>query len=338
MFSPAARAWNAIGHETVALIAWDQMSPAVRTKIVDTLDWHPRLEKDLQPPTGPSRDRYIFAVAATWPDYVRGTFDPLNRFEHHPQWHYFDVPIDIGGVHGPVPNPVWDGRTSPQNLLQAMQKVQAQVVATSTPPMRRAIDLCWIEHLAGDAHQPLHAVSLYSPDYPTGDKGGNERLITTSWSNHANLHSLWDGLEGQGFAVDRSLKVAERIEREHPPTQFTAQARDLVPADWIKQSHDLAISEAYLNGALPGIPRNQLGEGQDAPPLPAGYERRAREVADRQIALAGYRLANLLTKLAAEMPTPPPAPAGEPKFIEDPMPLPGAMAAPAPTTMPVTTR
>jgi hypothetical protein len=47
--SPAA-AWNSLGHKVVAEIAWQQLDPATRQAIVDTLRRHPRFDTDFQAP------------------------------------------------------------------------------------------------------------------------------------------------------------------------------------------------------------------------------------------------------------------------------------------------
>ena len=42
-----AHAWNATGHEAVALVAWDHLTPATRAKLTALLEQHPRRDKDL---------------------------------------------------------------------------------------------------------------------------------------------------------------------------------------------------------------------------------------------------------------------------------------------------
>ena len=40
-------------------------------------------------------------------------------------------------------------------------------------PADRADALCWVCHLVGDIHQPLHCVSLFNATFTSGDRGGN---------------------------------------------------------------------------------------------------------------------------------------------------------------------
>lgn len=54
-------------------------------------------------------------------------------------------------------------------------------------------------HYIGDIHQPLHAVSRFTPKYPNGDAGGNAFLIEPfgpEGNQIANMHELWDSILG----------------------------------------------------------------------------------------------------------------------------------------------
>src|SRR6478736_3125860 len=72
-------AWSALGHKTVAEIAWRQLDPATRQTIVDTIRRNPRFDKDFvgkmddKALTGDKaiEDHWIFQFAATWPDVIR---------------------------------------------------------------------------------------------------------------------------------------------------------------------------------------------------------------------------------------------------------------------------
>ena len=86
-----AFAWNNLGHKVVAEIAWQQLTPAQRQSIVDTLRRHPRfdadfvakMEDDVQGSSKEKQDHWIFQHAATWPDLARSLkgepFDDARR-------------------------------------------------------------------------------------------------------------------------------------------------------------------------------------------------------------------------------------------------------------------
>ena len=302
--STAAFGWNATGHEAVAQVALDQLTQPQRDKLVDMLKAHVRYDKDLLYSMKPDEDPKLTAVlqAATWPDFVKSPGNPLNRTENHGQWHYVDYPYDRDGKTGPEPVEKWDGTSDPANLLQAMQKMDAELSNPATPADRKAIDLCWVLHLVGDIHQPLHAVSFYSNTYPDGDKGGNSIHVSTGSNPDMPLHAVWDNLEG---TVNRNAhinpavirKIADRVEKAHPPAEFEKQLADKNVTDWARDSFELSKSAVYLNGKLNGMPAaDAKADPGDVPALPAGYEADAQKVADRQVALAGYRLAAVLQK------------------------------------------
>ena len=63
------------------------------------------------------------------------------------------------------------------------------------------------------------------------------------------------------------------------------------PKAWSLESRGIAIDKAYLHGELKG------GTSKDAAEdLPEGYTKAAKVVAEKQAALAGYRLADELQK------------------------------------------
>jgi S1/P1 Nuclease len=50
-------------------------------------------------------------------------------------------------------------------------------------------------HYIGDIHQPLHASTRYTKDYPEGDEGGNYfRVTIPHHKDVSNLHALWDSV------------------------------------------------------------------------------------------------------------------------------------------------
>jgi hypothetical protein len=309
IYSHQACAWSPSGHEIVAMIAYDQLSPGAKVKVNAILEAHPRRDKDLLAGMQTSDDRNVtlFIVASTWPDMVRMPTNPSSHTDNHPAWHYVDYPfnMDPNGPAGPQPAEDWDGHSDPQNLLQAMQELVPEFSNAKTPTERQAIDLSWIEHLVGDIHQPLHATSAYSSTFPQGDRGGNSVMIMTTQGQIMNLHAYWDTLEGPDTGIVAIRGAADRIERIHPISEYGDAAKDLDPKAWAKESFDLAKSNVYPGGNLIGIPRSASPDDPPQPPtLTAGYENNAHALAERRIALAGYRLGALVEKLVADLSIP----------------------------------
>src|SRR6187399_2619452 len=90
-------AWNATGHQLVAGIAWDRMTPAARQQAIALLQAAPPdaclldlFPTDLRPLE--VRQREFFVAASTWADIVRpGQNDtrPCTRF-HRRDWHFIN--------------------------------------------------------------------------------------------------------------------------------------------------------------------------------------------------------------------------------------------------------
>jgi hypothetical protein len=62
---------------------------------------------------------------------------------------------------------------------------------------KRAVALCWVCHLVGDGHQPLHTVKLLTTQFPApeGDRGGTRFYIRVrEGARTISLHTFWDDL------------------------------------------------------------------------------------------------------------------------------------------------
>ncbi|HEX3357642.1 MAG TPA: S1/P1 nuclease [Tepidisphaeraceae bacterium] len=305
---PARCSWGWIdsGHKVVALIAWEDLTPKTRAAVTQILKGHPLYQKDLQDnlPEGTKPEdaaRYAFAYAATWPDKVRGQNHPMHAAYNHPQWHYIDIPFD-DGVETP---PQKDQGEGPHNAVEALTQCSAELKNPQAAADKRAIDLCWVIHLVGDIHQPLHTVSLYSKQYPKGDQGGNAELVLRDPpypDSMANLHLVWDSLPGDYKSEFIDQYIAQGV---HSDPQFSrAKMKSLLGTTdfmaWAKESNALAVEDAYLNGHLDTAvaPKGRSGAAPDKiPGLPPGYMAKAELVAMHQVGLAGYRLADMLNEM-----------------------------------------
>jgi hypothetical protein len=157
-------------------------------------------------------------------------------------------------------------------------------------------------HLVGDIHQLLHTAQLFTTDYTQGDRGGNEICVrVTQAGQPMDLHRFWDGVttSSSNLTRRRNEATALRTRQEFQRSQLT----ELVSTDfesWAKESYEIATKIAYRNGGWIGNPK---GGSMDctmvaaAPVLPVGYVVSASRIAERRMILAGYRLADLLTRL-----------------------------------------
>jgi hypothetical protein len=301
-----ARAWNSTGHQVGAEIAWRELKPAVREKVLAILRQHPQFAAQLEPSEvkadSPEFGERVFARASTWPDIVRSARGK-DREYHHPEWHYINTPIIAEGTDRatleipPVGEKPEAGKP-PQNILQAMNGCVERLKNADAPVAERAVALAWIEHLVGDVHQPLHASAYFSPDYLKGDRGGN--LFMVKYHNVlTNLHSFWDELLGKYMEHRLVNAVTEKVLEGHPRASLEKELAVTAFADWAAESFKLANDVVYAGGKLKGLTReaSAADQGATTPELPEKYDEQARDAARLRVALAGYRLADLLNRI-----------------------------------------
>src|SRR5262249_34868311 len=114
------------------------------------------------------------------------------------------------------------------------------------------------------------------------------------------LHRFSDSVitSSQNLTRLRNDATTLRNRQEFQRSQLTELANTDFES-WAKESFDVATKIAYLNGRLVGVPRHgnkDCSTVAAAPVLPVGYVVNASRIADRRIILAGYRLADLLTR------------------------------------------
>jgi hypothetical protein len=304
--------WIDTGHEIIASITYDELTPASRAAATALLKQHPRYEKDLlaDKPEGFDGDRYAFMIAATWPDLVRAQNHPMHFVANHPAWHYIDIPYIKPGFTPPATQPsTGDAPSGPRDIVEALDKVTADLKNPATSPGDRAIALCWVLHLCGDIHQPLHAADFFSPQFPQGDKGGNSIIVlraANQYSTKTNLHALWDELPGnyRSLTLVKDLADGLRSDPEFSREKVAAalQVRDF--RAWAQESYGLAIEHCYLNGTIQCVTVESTRQDAriDIPPLPAGYVKTGEDICARRVVTASYRMADLLNSIFAAAP------------------------------------
>lgn len=288
--SSPAYAWDELGHRVVARVAWDHMSPRAQAAAVRLLtnapanSGIPALASDV---TGPDHGRELFIMAAYWPDLIRSRGVIGNAYAHA-DWHYVNFFWQQDTPGGPVVNRP-DKGTDGQLVVQ-LPRLAATLADASATDSARSVALAWILHLVGDAHQPMHNSARITPQDPNGDRGGNLFLLGGIYPRN-NLHAYWDALIGfsvpwrgardeAGYVGRVSAALAGRY------TPAWSRGR-LFPGEYERWSREgVAIAQRTLYPAW-------LVRGQ---PAPARYQPLAWSTAQPRLALAGYRIADLLDR------------------------------------------
>jgi hypothetical protein len=304
-------AWNATGHQVVAGIAWDNMTPAARRNVIGLLQAAPEdaCLRDLFPTDARPlelRQREFFMRAATWADLVRSNGDDdkraCTRF-HRRDWHFINYFWEgISGATGEdAPRNRRDVKTPEVDAVERLgwlrQNVTCSTAVCATSAEERATMLAWILHLAGDIHQPLHASARVTtaPGEEQGDQGGNLFKLGTE-QRSPSLHSYWDRIvdasvprrenetNNYGAYLDRVIAM---IEQEHPRAAAAPRLHAGDFAEWSLESFETTTLLVYPAT----LQRNVLPD--DA------YRERAFAASRTALAMAGYRLADLLNQMFA---------------------------------------
>ena len=160
MNATAAFAWGPMGHDVVAAIAEQHLTPKAKKNISKILD-------------GKSIVYY-----SSWMDSIQNSPYWENGYNKTKTWHYANV--DKGLTYQTMPkNPDGDVVTGLEFLTKELME-NFDNLTDST----KADYVKMIVHMVGDLHCPMHAGRL-------SDRGGNGMKVRWFGQN-TNLHSLWD--------------------------------------------------------------------------------------------------------------------------------------------------
>ena len=285
---PAA-AWNKPGHMATGAVAYHDLktNSGLLEKLVAVLREHPDYAAKWKPQVDEGaaanipEAEVLLMLAARWPDDSEDGHKGQKG-----EWHYINTPLAFDGSPTKPAKPnnlvssfaerVTDFKSAPDNAEGKIQK---------------AIALCWILHQLGDAHQPLHAVSLFSSRFQgnAGDLGGNIFYVRYSEGGATQkLHFVWDEAITSSYNLRQLNQLAITLRAENPRTKFENVAEQK-PQKWIEESAALAKSVVYQNGALQSGPNKN-----DGIVLPPGYSQERGRVGKQRGTLAGYRMADWL--------------------------------------------
>ncbi|HXU26670.1 MAG TPA: S1/P1 nuclease [Bacteroidia bacterium] len=205
--------------------------------------------------------KMTFAEAGTWMDDVRSD----KKYNYMKTWHYADVSRDCTYVEKGEANAI-------NTIEKAMNELKDKNKIT---PEQINMDLKLLFHLIGDFHQPLHC------GYPE-DKGGNTVDVEFNFLS-TNLHSTWDTKIIEYKLTDVQKGVLEFCKKLTPAEKKAYMKIDVVA--WFNDAR------AYLPEAY------NLEKGHT---VQEEYMKKALPVIEKQLVIAGLRLAAVLNQAFAK--------------------------------------
>lgn len=281
--------WSEGGHNVIGFLAFQLLPPAKQERFLEIIKKHPRFDQDFRAPANVNAVEWYAGRASYWPDVARRT--AYDR----PTWHYQLGACLVMGDRSLLNVPEFPGTLPTDATLETQDLYIAQAVELSRQVMKstqsdsdKALALCWLGHLVGDAHQPCHAGSLYCEAFPEGDRGANS--IQTVQAR--NMHALWDQLLGPRFDYgDVKRRVIEITGDDELREKLSAAKTGtfLEPETWLTESRSLATKHVYTSDVLDWI------EGDRSEPLELSdeYLKGAGRVARERAMLAAHRLAEV---------------------------------------------
>jgi hypothetical protein len=269
LLAARAPAWYPEGHEVVAMIAADNLTPRASAAIARILEVADEKRAVAE----------AMAAASIRPD-TEFRADPST----HP-WHYIALCLQDtrSDLHARCPG----GNCVTAKIDEYTRRLKDR----DYDHWGAASDLAFLIHFVGDVHQPLHAAG-------NSDRGGTCQPVEVT-PPEENLHFAWDDavvveLEHQ-LGTHSPRATATALERIHPRSKVPAKPASAEQMAW--ESHELAKTDVY--GAL-HIPERPCSPAacQSATPgkvvMSDAYMKREARVAGTRLAQAGYRLAAIL--------------------------------------------
>jgi hypothetical protein len=162
-------------------------------------------------------------------------------------------------------------------MLLALARFTSVLSDSSKSLSDRSDALKFVTHFVGDIHQPLHDETRFSADGK--DDHGRNLLPVTFFGQSTNLRTVWDA----GIIMHTVFAWGAYVTRLQTGWLNGRDVSSLEgggPTEWATEAHRFAQDVAYdvaADGALAD-----------------DYYGKALHVVDRQLALAGVRLAHLL--------------------------------------------
>ncbi len=150
-------AWGNMGHEAIAKIAEENMTPAALAQVHAILG------------------NMTMEQAAEWPDQIKHQ----SGWRHTAPYHFANIKLGQS-YFSQYSRP---GFLQRGDVIRALVKSEDILRNSSATAIQKKYALCFLEHFEGDLQQPLHEANR--------ERGGNEIKITF-FGRNTNLHAIWD--------------------------------------------------------------------------------------------------------------------------------------------------
>ena len=312
-----AFAWDHPGHMTSAAIAFNEIDSA-RPEVLDAIGMLLLAHPDPAPfwvaaneAKGRERVRRMFLECSRWPDDSKLTPRDMGAW-HTARWAITaeDAPAKVNEAAE-----ARQGKPAGQ-ALEALELHAAMLANPETSPSERALALCWVMHIAGDIHQPLHTGDLFSEDFPTGNAAGSLSYVQDPLTpSTIPLHMLWDSNAMRVPTLEKVDGYARAFPKKYPRASFPELdkrpfSNSGIFEQWAREGYQIANDWAYdlevvsdpakdqtsdqLIANMMNFVLNGISPVAEAPELPAEYWERLQLTAEQRITLAGYRIADII--------------------------------------------
>lgn len=259
LISSKCFAWNSMGHQLVAQIAYDNLTPEAKKMCNE----YNRSYSVISPSPN-------FVAAAAWLDLIRAS--DVHWFDN---LHYIDIPFSNDKTDLPAPQDL--------NALWGIKQAVSVLSSDKSSPSDKGLSLRILTHLVGDIHQPLHTATKVSKRLPNGDLGGNLFKLKKNPIGE-NLHQYWDNGGGILIGQRSATQIKNKALQLEQKWSCTVANQQKEPKQWIDSSHQLALTQVYATKQKTTPSKH--------------YQLNAQNISQKQILFAGCRLANLLNKIA----------------------------------------
>jgi hypothetical protein len=200
--------WGRLGHETVALIAAERLSPRTRQEVGAIL--------------GPDRS---LASVSMWADQVKRKW-PISG-----PWHFIDLPIGRTVRVEDV-----DSYCSPKGCIVSKLPEFIGILESAQSTQAEKLEaLKFVVHLVGDLHQPLHCSN-------DDDRGGNGKKLWFE-GREMSLHALWDNCL-EKYPRGNAVQLAAALDRDISADEAREWSTGSVES-WAYESYLIARDKIY---------------------------------------------------------------------------------------------